>query len=110
MIRLALVRTEKQKNYMLQKGRKKIDFKCTAMLNLYSLCERFICQAKTFFFGFSLFLHEKKPPLWVTIGTNTSCAVNSFFFVYQSIHFLHVRTYVYFIVIVNDSGPKRSAP
>lgn len=60
MIRLALVRTEKQKNYMLQKG-EKIDFKCTAMLNFYSLCERFICQAKTFFFGFSLFLYEKSP-------------------------------------------------
>lgn len=31
------------------------------MLNFYSLCERFICQAKTFFFSFSLFLHEKRP-------------------------------------------------
>lgn len=80
---------------MLQKGRKKINFKCTAMLNFYSLCERFICQAKTFFFSFSLFLHEKSPLCGSQLVPTLLVLLTLFFSCTRVFTFyMYVRTYI----------------
>jgi len=52
-------------------------------------------SGKNFLLWLFPFPLRKKPPLWVTIGTNTSCAVNSFFSCTRVFTFyMYVRTYI----------------